>query len=59
MDPHGSFTVSVLPKFYSPECVEGKFSEGALPLYGVLGSSLGLGMRRDDGRERNIGNKSC
>jgi hypothetical protein len=24
---------------YSPECVEGEFSEVELPLYGVLGSS--------------------
>ena len=27
------------PRPYSPECVEGVFSE--LPLYGVLGSSVG------------------
>jgi hypothetical protein len=26
--------------FYSPECVEGTFSEVELPLYGVLRSSL-------------------
>jgi hypothetical protein len=35
-----------------------EFSEVGLPLYGVLRGSLGLGMKRDDGRERNIGNKS-
>src|SRR5918994_1326945 len=31
---------------YSPNLVEGKFSEGGLPLYGVLGSSLSSGAAR-------------
>ncbi len=44
-------------KPYSPNVGEGEFCEVGLPLYGVLGSSLGLGKRRDAGRERNIENK--
>jgi hypothetical protein len=34
-----SATSSILRILYSPECVEGEFSEVELPIYEVLGSS--------------------
>jgi hypothetical protein len=37
--PDRPVRLQVLLKRYSPKCVEGKFSEVELPLYGVLGSS--------------------
>ena len=41
----GAWRCSTSPssRSYSPECVEGKFCEVELPLYGVLGSSPGVG----------------
>jgi hypothetical protein len=37
------------PAPYSPECVEGLFSEGELPHYGVLGNSRELAYSIDKG----------
>src|SRR5688572_2369781 len=36
-----------LPHTHSPECVEGESSEVELPLYGVLGSSGAMALKRD------------